>query len=97
MAGIMSAGQFAVASVLVLPLLGPVFGFNDKGGALNELSFAGGHGTLAGLGPLLDAYGRPVLLTPRRSRAWSGPRYLSGGTLASGGYTAEVAPLPSER
>jgi len=57
MAGIMSAGQFAVAGLLVLVLLEPAFGFSDKGGALIELSFAGGHGTLAGLGPVLDAYG----------------------------------------
>ncbi|MBV9600935.1 MAG: sodium:glutamate symporter [Chloroflexi bacterium] len=57
MAGIMSAGQFAVAGVIVLVLLEPAFGFSDKGGALIELSFAGGHGTLAGLGPVLEAYG----------------------------------------
>jgi ESS family glutamate:Na+ symporter len=57
MAGIMSAGQFAIAGIVVLVLLGPAFGFSDKGGALIELSFAGGHGTLAGLGPVLEAYG----------------------------------------
>jgi ESS family glutamate:Na+ symporter len=57
MAGIQSAGQFAVAGVVVLLLLGPAFGFSDKGGALIELSFAGGHGTLAGLGPVLEEYG----------------------------------------
>lgn len=57
MAGIMSAGQFAIAGIVVLVLLEPVFGFSDKGGALIELSFAGGHGTLAGLGPVLVAYG----------------------------------------
>ncbi|HEY1292079.1 MAG TPA: sodium/glutamate symporter, partial [Chloroflexota bacterium] len=56
-AGIQSAGQFAVAGIVVLVLLGPAFGFSDKGGALIELSFAGGHGTLAGLGPVLEAYG----------------------------------------
>lgn len=57
MAGIQSAGQFAVAGIVVLVLLQPAFGFSDKGGALIELSFAGGHGTLAGLGPVLEAYG----------------------------------------
>jgi ESS family glutamate:Na+ symporter len=46
MVAIMSAGQFAVGSILVLLLLEPVFGFNSKGGALIEMSFAGGHGTL---------------------------------------------------
>ena len=56
-AGIMSAGQFAVAGLVVLALLGPGFGFSDKGGALIELSFAGGHGTLAGLGPIFGEYG----------------------------------------
>jgi glutamate:Na+ symporter, ESS family len=57
MAGTMSAGQFAFAGLAVLLVLGPVFGFSDKGGALIELSFAGGHGTLAGLGPVLEEYG----------------------------------------
>lgn len=62
MAGIMSAGQFAIAGLLVLLLLGPTFGFSDKGGALIELSFAGGHGTLAGLGPVLEEYGAGDLI-----------------------------------
>jgi glutamate:Na+ symporter, ESS family len=57
MAGIMSAGQFAVAGLVVLAVLGPAFGFSDKGGALIEVSFAGGHGTLAGLGPVFKEYG----------------------------------------
>ncbi|HEX7087445.1 MAG TPA: sodium/glutamate symporter [Vicinamibacterales bacterium] len=61
-AGIMSAGQFATASLLVLLLLEPVFGFNPKGGALIEMSFAGGHGTLAGLTPVLLEYGAGDLL-----------------------------------
>ena len=56
MAGIMSAGQFAVAGLAVLVLLEPAFDFSDKGGALIELSFAGGHGTLAGLGPIFNDY-----------------------------------------
>jgi len=62
MAGIMSAGQFAVGSILTLLVLEPVFGFNDKAGALIELSFAGGHGTLAGLTPVLVEYGAGDLL-----------------------------------
>jgi len=62
MASIMSAGQFAVASVLVLLLLEPVFGFNTKGAALIEMSFAGGHGTLAGLTGVLVQYGVADLL-----------------------------------
>ncbi len=62
MAGIMSAGQFAVAGIVVLLLLEPVFGFSSKAGALIEMSFAGGHGTLAGLTPVLVKYGAEELL-----------------------------------
>jgi len=62
MAGIMSAGQFAVASILVLVLLEPVFGFSPKSGALIEMAFAGGHGTLAGLTGVLVQYGATDLL-----------------------------------
>src|SRR5215475_7381731 len=57
MAGIMSAGQFAIAGLLVWALLEPGFDFSNKGGALIEVSFAGGHGTLAGLGPVFQEYG----------------------------------------
>src|SRR5262245_21173165 len=62
MAGIMSAGQFAVAGLVVLVLLEPAFDFSGKGGALIELSFAGGHGTLAGLGPIFGEYGAGELV-----------------------------------
>jgi ESS family glutamate:Na+ symporter len=62
MAGIMSTGQFAVAGLLVLLLLEPVFGLSTKAGALIEMSFAGGHGTLAGLTPVLVKYGAGDLL-----------------------------------
>ena len=62
MAGIMSGGQFAVASVLTLLVLEPVFGFSSKAGALIEMAFAGGHGTLAGLTPVLVAYDAEELL-----------------------------------
>lgn len=62
MAWAMSAGQFAVGSLLVLFLLAPVFGTNDQAGVLIELSFAGGHGTLAGLAPVLQNYGAGDLL-----------------------------------
>jgi glutamate:Na+ symporter, ESS family len=62
MAGIMSAGQFAIAGILVLVVLEPIFGFSSKAGALIEMSFAGGHGTLAGLTPVLNKYGAGELL-----------------------------------
>ena len=62
MAGIMSSGQFAVGSIIVLVLLEPVFGLSSKAGSLIEMSFAGGHGTLAGLTPVLNKYGAGDLL-----------------------------------
>jgi glutamate:Na+ symporter, ESS family len=62
MAGIMSAGQFAVAALVVLMLLEPAFDFSDRGGALIEVSFACGHGTLAGLGPVFEEYGAGELV-----------------------------------
>src|SRR5262245_61018744 len=62
MASVMSAGQFAVASTLVLLVLEPVFGFSSMGGALIEMSFAGGPGTLAGLTGVLVEYGVADLL-----------------------------------
>lgn len=61
-AGIVSAGQFAVAGIVVLLLLEPVFGFSRMAGALIEMSFAGGHGTLAGLTPVLIEHGAEELL-----------------------------------
>jgi ESS family glutamate:Na+ symporter len=62
MAGIMSSGQFAVGGLMALLVLGPVFGFTDKAGALIEMAFAGGHGTLAGLTPVLAKYDADELL-----------------------------------
>ena len=57
MISVMSFGQFAVGGILVWLLLEPVFGINRKAGALLEMSFNGGHGTLAGLTPVLQQYG----------------------------------------
>ena len=62
MGGAMSAGQFAIAGLLTMLVLEPVFGFSSKAGALIEMSFAGGHGTLAGLTPVLLAYDAAELL-----------------------------------
>src|SRR5215468_5986080 len=62
MAGVMSMGQFAVGGILVWLVLQPAFGINSKAGALIEMSFAGGHGTLAGLAPVLQQYGAGDLL-----------------------------------
>lgn len=61
-AGVMSGGQFAIAGILTLLVLEPVFGFSSKAGALIEMAFAGGHGTLAGLTPVLIKYDAAELL-----------------------------------
>jgi ESS family glutamate:Na+ symporter len=57
MISVMSFGQFAVGGILVWLLLEPVFGIDRKAGALLEMSFNGGHGTLAGLTPVFEHYG----------------------------------------
>jgi glutamate:Na+ symporter, ESS family len=62
MIGVMSMGQFALGGLLVWLLLEPTFGIDSKAGALIEMSFAGGHGTLAGLTPVLEKYGVGELL-----------------------------------
>jgi glutamate:Na+ symporter, ESS family len=62
MIGVMSMGQFALGGLCVWLLLQPVFGIDSKAGALIEMSFAGGHGTLAGLTPVLQQHGVGDLL-----------------------------------
>jgi glutamate:Na+ symporter, ESS family len=62
MIGVMSMGQFAVGGIVVWLLLEPAFGIDSKAAALIEMSFAGGHGTLAGLTPVLRQYGVGDLL-----------------------------------
>src|SRR5262245_14006873 len=57
MISVMSMGQFAVGGILVWLVLEPAFGINHKAGALLEMSFNGGHGTLAGLSPVFQYYG----------------------------------------
>ena len=61
-AGVMSGGQFAIAGIVTMLVLEPVFGFSSKAGALIEMAFAGGHGTLAGLTPVLLKYDAAELL-----------------------------------
>ena len=58
----LSLGQFALAGLAVLLLLGPVFGLPPEAGALLEMSFAGGHGTIAGMGQLLTDVGASDLV-----------------------------------
>lgn len=52
-----SFGQLAIASVAVLTVLHPLFGLPPEAGALLEMSFSGGHGTVAGLEQQLSSYG----------------------------------------
>jgi hypothetical protein len=46
---VFSFGQFALGGLAVALLLTPVFGLPDAAGSIIEMSFAGGHGTIAGM------------------------------------------------
>jgi glutamate:Na+ symporter, ESS family len=52
--GVFSFGQFAIGGLAVALLLTPAFGLPDAAGSIIEMSFAGGHGTIAGMGGLLE-------------------------------------------
>jgi ESS family glutamate:Na+ symporter len=58
----LSLGQFALAGLAVLFVLGPIFGLPPEAGSLLEMSFAGGHGTIAGMGQLLTDVGASDLV-----------------------------------
>src|SRR5262245_47357929 len=57
-----SFGQFAIGGLAVAWLLTPVFGLPDAAGSILEMSFAGGHGTIAGMGGLLEEAGAGELV-----------------------------------
>jgi len=57
-----SFGQFAIGGLAVAALLTPVFGLPDAAGSIIEMSFAGGHGSIAGMGGLLDEAGAGELV-----------------------------------
>src|SRR5690349_10116172 len=59
---VFSFGQFALGGLAVTLLLTPVFGLPDAAGSIIEMSFAGGHGTIAGMGGLLDDAGAGELV-----------------------------------
>jgi ESS family glutamate:Na+ symporter len=59
---VLSFGQFALGALVVVLVLTPVFGLTDLAGSIIELSFAGGHGTIAGMGPLLEEAGAPEVV-----------------------------------
>ncbi len=50
---VFSFGQFALGAFAVVFILTPFFGLPDVAGSILELAFAGGHGTIAGMGGLL--------------------------------------------
>jgi glutamate:Na+ symporter, ESS family len=60
--GVFSFGQFAIGGLAVTLLLTPAFGLPDAAGSIIEMSFAGGHGTIAGMGELLDDRGAGELV-----------------------------------
>ncbi len=57
-----SFGQFALGSLLTVLVLGPVFDMPDLTGSMLEMSFAGGHGTIAGMGQMLSDEGASDLV-----------------------------------
>jgi ESS family glutamate:Na+ symporter len=59
---VFSFGQFALGGLAVTLLLTPVFGLPDAAGSIIEMSFAGGHGTIAGMGGLLEDAGAGELV-----------------------------------
>ena len=50
-------GQYAVGGLLTLAVLIPVFGVSPLTGALIEISFEGGHGTVSGMSSIFDQLG----------------------------------------
>ncbi|GAB3390761.1 sodium/glutamate symporter [Humibacter soli] len=59
---VFSFGQFALGAFAVVFILTPFFGLPDVAGSILELSFAGGHGTIAGMGGLLTEAGAPEMI-----------------------------------
>jgi len=60
--GIYALGQMALGAFAVVLILAPFFGLPVKAGSIMEASFAGGHGTIAGIGGLFTAIGAPELI-----------------------------------
>jgi ESS family glutamate:Na+ symporter len=53
----MAWGQYVLGIILVIAVLVPVFDTNPLAASLMEISFAGGHGTAAGLAPTFEQLG----------------------------------------
>ncbi|MBO9577699.1 MAG: sodium:glutamate symporter [Microbacteriaceae bacterium] len=62
MGGIYAFGQMALGAFAVVLILTPFFGLPEAAGSIMEASFAGGHGTIAGIGGLFTAVGAPELI-----------------------------------
>ncbi|MDO5634752.1 MAG: sodium:glutamate symporter [Micrococcus sp.] len=52
-----ASGQYVIGILLVVLLLGPLFGVGPEFGALLEIGFEGGHGTAAGMAPVMTELG----------------------------------------
>lgn len=51
------SGQYVVGLLLAVAILVPLFGMSPMAGALIEIGFEGGHGTAAGMRPVLEELG----------------------------------------
>ena len=54
---ILAWGQYVVGLSITILVLTPIFDINPIAGALIEMAFEGGHGTAAGMGPVLEYFG----------------------------------------
>ncbi|MDD9208237.1 sodium/glutamate symporter [Georgenia sp. 10Sc9-8] len=55
----LASGQYVLGLLLAVLVLAPVFGISPMAGALIEIGFEGGHGTAAGMAPVMDELGFP--------------------------------------
>jgi ESS family glutamate:Na+ symporter len=89
---VFSFGQFAIGGLAVAFLLTPVFGLPDAAGSIIEMSFAGGHGTIAGMGGLLEDAGAGELVDIGLGLATiSMLTGVIGGTVLVNGRSARLA------
>ena len=54
---ILAWGQYVVGLLITILILTPIFDINPIAGALIEMAFEGGHGTAAGMAPVLSYFG----------------------------------------
>ena len=58
---IVAWGQYSVGCLVVLLLVGPLFGMPDIFAGIMPVGFEGGHGTAGGMGPVFDQLGYPEM------------------------------------